>query len=80
MSNLNSIYLILNVTRTTDFIVRRGNIDIRDLYSESPDAKYYYVFGTNWRAVFAFIAGFTVPLPGERLPGQSTILALLIHM
>lgn len=28
------------------------------------DAKYYYTYGTNWRAVFAFIAGFTVPLPG----------------
>ena len=47
-----------------DFIVRRGNIDIRDLYSGSPDAKYFYKWGVNWRAAFAFVAGFAVPLPG----------------
>jgi hypothetical protein len=54
----------LNNPCSTDFIVRKGNIDIRDLYSESPSAKYWYTYGVNWRAIFAFIAGFTVPLPG----------------
>ena len=47
-----------------DFIVRKGNIDIRDLYSESRDAKYWYTYGVNWRATLAFVAGFAVPLPG----------------
>lgn len=45
-------------------MVRKGNIDISDLYSERVDARYYYTFGTNLRAVAAFIIGFTVPLPG----------------
>lgn len=46
------------------YIVRKGNIDIRDLYSESRDAKYYYTFGNNWRAAGAFLSGFAVPLAG----------------
>lgn len=46
------------------FFVRRGNIDIAALYSASRSAKYYYTFGVNWRAVLAFVVGFTIPLPG----------------
>jgi NCS1 family nucleobase:cation symporter-1 len=46
------------------FLVRRGNLDIEAMYDESSFGKYYFVYGVNWRAVAAFVAGFALPLPG----------------
>ena len=46
------------------FLVRRGNLDIEAMYDESSSGKYYFVYGVNWRAVAAFVAGFALPLPG----------------
>ncbi|CAN6595244.1 allantoin permease [Trichomonascus vanleenenianus] len=46
------------------FLVHRGNLKYRDLYTFSKDAAYYYSFGVNWRSIAAFIVGFALPFPG----------------
>ncbi|KAJ9493576.1 hypothetical protein H2202_010950 [Exophiala xenobiotica] len=46
------------------FLIRRGNMSIPDMYSLSPSGRYYYYHGFNIRAFVAFVAGFTLPMPG----------------
>ncbi|KEY74701.1 hypothetical protein S7711_05452 [Stachybotrys chartarum IBT 7711] len=46
------------------FILRRGNLSIRDLFTTSSEGIYYYFHGVNLRAFAAFIIGFLLPLPG----------------
>ncbi|CDK26532.1 unnamed protein product [Kuraishia capsulata CBS 1993] len=47
-----------------DYFMRKGNINLNDCYRTSRSGSYYYFYGINIRAFFAFIAGFVVPLPG----------------
>ena len=35
------------------WLVRKGRVNVPDLYSESPDGEYAYTRGTNWKAVMA---------------------------
>jgi nucleobase:cation symporter-1, NCS1 family len=46
------------------FWVRRGNINMPDLYSRSSYGRYHYFHGFNLRAFAAFVIGFLLPLPG----------------
>ena len=55
---------VVSIMLVDYFLVRRGNLDITQLYSTSSKGKYYYTAGVNWRSIVAFIAGFVVPLPG----------------
>lgn len=46
------------------FIVRKGNMDLIDMYSTSSMGRYFYFKGFNLRAYAAFVIGFLLPLPG----------------
>ncbi|KKA18881.1 Allantoin permease [Rasamsonia emersonii CBS 393.64] len=46
------------------FLVRRGNLDLGDLFSQAPSGRYYYTRGANLRGIAAFVIGFLLPLPG----------------
>lgn len=46
------------------FIVRKGNMDLIDMYSTSSMGRYFYFKGFNLRAYTAFVIGFILPLPG----------------
>lgn len=46
------------------FIIRRGNVDIHDLFTLSHTGRYHYFHGFNLRAFAAFVIGFLLPLPG----------------
>ena len=46
------------------WLVRKGNYDVGAMYDGSHNAKYYFWYGVNLRAVVAFIIGFLLPLPG----------------
>lgn len=46
------------------FILRRGNITVRQLFTRSGEGIYYYTRGFNLRAYAAFVIGFLLPLPG----------------
>lgn len=46
------------------FLVRRGNLDLGDLFSQASSGRYYYTKGVNLRGIAAFVIGFLLPLPG----------------
>lgn len=46
------------------FWVRKGNLEMNDMYSLSRGDRYWYKVGVNWRAFAAFVIGFLLPLPG----------------
>lgn len=46
------------------YIVRRGYMNVRQLYSGERGGPYYYTFGINWRAYAAYIAGILINVVG----------------
>lgn len=46
------------------FALRHGNLMVADLYNAESRGTYFYYYGFNLRAFFAFVMGFTLPLPG----------------
>lgn len=49
----------------TDYwLVRRGHVRLRDLYTTEKGGWYHYTFGINWRGYAAYLAGFAVNAPG----------------
>lgn len=46
------------------WLVRRGHIRVRDLYSTDSGAWYAYAWGVNWRAYAAYLAGLAINMPG----------------
>ena len=46
------------------YLVRKGYLQIRDLYSAQPDSPYYYTFGFSWRGYTAYICGILINIVG----------------
>lgn len=46
------------------YIVRKGYLDIRSLYSARKTDPYYYTFGFSWRAYTAYFCGIIVNIVG----------------
>lgn len=46
------------------FVLRRGNLNLADLFTLSSEGRYYFFHGFNLRAFAAFVIGFLLPLPG----------------
>ncbi len=46
------------------YIVRKGNLHVPALYDPSKGSLYMFSFGTNFRAVFAWLGGMAMGLPG----------------
>ena len=46
------------------YLVRKGFLQIRDLYSTQKTSPYYYTFGIHWRAYAAYIAGILINVVG----------------
>lgn len=46
------------------FLIRKGNMELLDMYTKSSTGRYYYWNGINVRAYIAFVVGFVLPLPG----------------
>lgn len=55
---------VVSIMLVDYFLVRRGNMNLPDLFRKSPSGRYYFTKGFNIRALAAFIAGFLLPLPG----------------
>ncbi len=50
---------------TTDYyLVRRGYLNVPELYSARKSGPYYYSFGVHWRAYAAYIAGILINVVG----------------
>ncbi|KAL1896951.1 uracil permease [Ceratocystis pirilliformis] len=46
------------------YIVRKGFLELRDLYSSSREGPYYYRYGVHWRAYVAYISGILINVVG----------------
>ncbi|KAL5350183.1 uracil permease [Pseudogymnoascus australis] len=46
------------------YVVRKGYLQIRDLYTAKKTAPYYFTYGFNWRAYAAYIAGILINIVG----------------
>ncbi|AGO10912.1 AaceriAFR598Cp [[Ashbya] aceris (nom. inval.)] len=56
---------IAGVISADYYIVRKGYVNLRHCYSNRPDSYYMYnKYGTNWRAVVAYVVGIVPNFPG----------------
>lgn len=46
------------------YLVRRGYLEIKELYDARKSGPYYYTFGIHWRAYVAYIAGILINVVG----------------
>jgi NCS1 family nucleobase:cation symporter-1 len=46
------------------YIVRRGYLDIKAIYSASKTDPYYYTYGFSWRAYASYFAGILINIVG----------------
>jgi NCS1 family nucleobase:cation symporter-1 len=46
------------------FVVRKGNLNLPDMFSLTSHGRYHYFHGFNLRAFASFVIGFLLPLPG----------------
>ncbi|KAI4211118.1 MAG: hypothetical protein LQ351_006126 [Letrouitia transgressa] len=62
------------------YFVRKGYLQIRDLYSARPGSPYYYTFGFSWRGYTAYICGILINIVGfvgaigKKVPKGATYL------
>ncbi|MNS86235.1 putative allantoin permease [compost metagenome] len=55
------------------WLVRKGRINVPQLYSEDPDGAYYYSRGVNLRAVAAFIPAALIAIVLALVPGFHSV-------
>jgi NCS1 family nucleobase:cation symporter-1 len=46
------------------YVVRKGYLELRELYSARKHSPYYYTFGVSWRGFTAYIAGILINIVG----------------
>ncbi|KFY29285.1 hypothetical protein V493_02438 [Pseudogymnoascus sp. VKM F-4281 (FW-2241)] len=61
-----SVFLssIAGVMVTDYYFVRRGYLQVRDLYSAKKTSPYHYTYGFHWRAFVAYFAGILINIVG----------------
>ncbi|CAF3798011.1 unnamed protein product [Rotaria sp. Silwood1] len=55
---------VVGVMISDYYFVRKGYLDIEQLYSGSKNGVYYFTWGVNWRAYVAYIAGILINVVG----------------
>ena len=46
------------------YVVRKGYVQLQDLYRATPSSPYFYWFGFHWRGYVAYIAGILINIVG----------------
>ncbi|KZZ95389.1 Permease, cytosine/purines, uracil, thiamine, allantoin [Moelleriella libera RCEF 2490] len=61
-----SVFLssIAGVMSTDYYIVRKGYLNVKELYDARKTGPYYYFYGVNWRGYVAYIAGILINVVG----------------
>jgi NCS1 family nucleobase:cation symporter-1 len=61
-----SVFLssIAGVLISDYYFVRKGYLQVKDLYSARKSGPYFYFLGINWRAYAAYIAGILINVVG----------------
>lgn len=62
------------------FVIRKGNLNLPDMFSLSRHSRYHYFYGFNLRAFAAFVIGFLLPLPGFAESFGTSSSAAAVHM
>lgn len=55
---------IVGIMAVDYFLLRRGNLSLSDLFTQSSVGRYYYTKGVHIAGIAAFAIGFLLPLPG----------------
>jgi NCS1 family nucleobase:cation symporter-1 len=61
-----SVFLssIAGVMCSDYYLVRRGYLEVKELYDARRVGPYYYTFGVNWRAYVAYVSGILINVVG----------------
>ncbi|QPG94654.1 hypothetical protein C2857_006643 [Epichloe festucae Fl1] len=61
-----SVFLssIAGVMSTDYYLVRKGYLNVKELYDARKTGPYYYTFGVNWRGYAAYVAGVLINVVG----------------
>jgi nucleobase:cation symporter-1, NCS1 family len=61
-----SVFLssIAGVMLSDYYLVRKGYLQVKEMYDGRRSGPYYYMFGVNWRAYVAYIAGILINVVG----------------
>ena len=61
-----SVFLssIAGVMISDYYFVRRGYLEVKELYNDRKTGPYYFIWGINWRAYAAYIAGILINVVG----------------
>jgi NCS1 family nucleobase:cation symporter-1 len=55
------------------WLIRKGRVNVPQLYSEDPNGAYYYSHGVNFRAVAAFIPAALIAIVLALVPGFHSV-------
>jgi len=59
---------------TADYwLLRKGQVDVPQLYTENPDGAYHYYRGVNLRAVWAFIPAAVISIITALVPAFDSV-------
>jgi NCS1 family nucleobase:cation symporter-1 len=73
-----SVFLssIAGVIITDYYVIRKGYLEIKNLYSAKSTGPYFYTLGVHWRAYVAYIAGILINVVG--FAGEQSTLGLCL--
>jgi NCS1 family nucleobase:cation symporter-1 len=60
------------------FLIKKGNIDVESLYTESPDGQYWYHRGINMKSVYALVSAGITAIFATFVVGELANYALFI--
>lgn len=58
------LFSIVGVLLCDYYIVQRGKLDLKSLYTADRDGSYWYTYGINWRAMAAYVVGAAINFAG----------------
>jgi len=58
------LFSITGILLCDYYIVQRGKVDLKSLYTAERDGNYWYTYGVNWRAMVAYVVGAAINFVG----------------
>jgi len=64
LTNQIFLFSITGILLCDYYIVQKGKIDLKSLYTAERDGNYWYTYGVNWRAMVAYVVGAAINFVG----------------
>jgi hypothetical protein len=58
------LFSITGILLCDYYIVQKGKVDLKSLYTAERDGNYWYTYGVNWRAMVAYVVGAAINFVG----------------